>query len=617
MIPVMKLSSILGLVLASPLGAQELGNAWLELVENPGSLALPALAVSGAGDEVDFGWGDLDQDGDEDLVVVRKEPLATVGKRTNLLLLNEGGVLVDRTVSHARYSTVPGDNGFLTPTSDRDVQVVDVDLDGWLDVVTAGGIHPGDPKAVGHPRVYRNQGLGAGGAWSGLLHEDARIPQLLHAQSGLPFNPRPCALAAGDVTGDGAPELFLADYDTVTVGVAEDPASDLNDRLLVNDGNGFFTDSTQLLSPNFTELNFGINAVIADLNGDGWADILKGDGIAAFETSAPFDAVYVAYNNLPNPGELLFTEIVHGGFESYHQNVGELNNDGRPDLILSDDQRDRYRYNKGNDALGRVLWGAAKVYVGAGGASVENTWTGNNLAVDLDNDGWQDVITTGVDPEDPQSLTVSSRIYHNPGGVPGQEIELVEEREKLGGGGWVGAVGWTLGDQRGAHDVAVLDLELDGDLDLVVGQGLTAGTRVWINQTVPNHLFWDAYEVSVSAGGTQTLTLDAGDAHAGELYLVLGSLGGTAPGTPTPAGELPLVLDAYFGFLLASPNAPPLANGFGVLDAGGGAVVPFTLPPGTTPSLAGSVVHHAFVAVDPLTGEVTLASGAAPAKLVP
>ena len=36
---------------------------------------------------------------------------------------------------YAAASDVPGDSGFLTPTNDRDVVIVDVDQDGLIDVV--------------------------------------------------------------------------------------------------------------------------------------------------------------------------------------------------------------------------------------------------------------------------------------------------------------------------------------------------------------------------------------------------------------------------------------------------------------------------------------------------
>ena len=92
-------------------------------------------------EEKDYDVADLDKDGDLDLVVVRKQPVTSAGKRTNLLMMNVNGVLTDRTAEFATTSDVPGDQGFLTPTNDRDVEIVDLNNDNHSDVIA---IHPYD-----------------------------------------------------------------------------------------------------------------------------------------------------------------------------------------------------------------------------------------------------------------------------------------------------------------------------------------------------------------------------------------------------------------------------------------------------------------------------------------
>src|SRR5688572_13221667 len=119
--------------------------------------AAPGLGLSDP-EEKDYAWGDVDNDGDIDLVVVRKEPFTTAGKKPNVLFMNEDGALVDRTAQYASDTDVAGDLGFLTPTNDRDVQLADFNADGYLDIATGVTISDGFPKAVSHPRIYINKG---------------------------------------------------------------------------------------------------------------------------------------------------------------------------------------------------------------------------------------------------------------------------------------------------------------------------------------------------------------------------------------------------------------------------------------------------------------------------
>ena len=145
---------------------------WAEFRNDTASrlVAAPALGAADI-EEKDFAWGDLDRDGDVDLVVVRKQPGTTAGRQPNVLLMNEGGTLVDRTAQFAAAADVPGDQGFLTPTNDRDVVVADFDGDGWLDLATAVTISDGLPKEISHPRIYRNLGDAPDGSWLGLRFE--------------------------------------------------------------------------------------------------------------------------------------------------------------------------------------------------------------------------------------------------------------------------------------------------------------------------------------------------------------------------------------------------------------------------------------------------------------
>lgn len=107
----------------------------------------------------------------------------------------------------------------------------------------------------------------------------------------------------------------------------------------------------------------------------------------------------------------------------------------------------------------------------------------------------------------------------------------------------------------------------------------------------------DSSTLSLASGGTQQFQLRAGPAFAGELYLLLGSASGTSPGLPLGGGLLPLNPGPYFSLTLNNPNAAPLAQSFAVLDGAGEAQASFSLPPASSPALAGLSVHHAYAVI--------------------
>jgi hypothetical protein len=457
---------------------------------NETSTRLVSASDLGASDleEKDYAWGDFDKDGDIDLAVVRKTPFTSPGKRRNVLFMNENGVLRDRTNNYATSSDIPGDQGFLTETNDRDVVAVDVDNDTWLDLVTATTISDGDPKHIGHPRVYRNRGVDAQQQWLGFRFEDFRIPPM-RSYSGLAgFNPRFCAVAAGDVDGDGLADLYFGDYDSSGVGGGNpQPAgADYNDRLLINFGDGVFKDLT---APSFDGLvpvpdtadqpfeisAFGAADAIADMNGDGWKDIVK-------QTSLN-DPLYVgiAYNTPSNPGFFNTYDVVND-FSPYFVSVGDLNNDDRLDLVITDDGDDRYMLNQGNGG-DQIAEFSNSLF--SFDAASDDGFGSNSVIADLNNDGWNDVLIADVDV-DIEGCSRRMHIYRNLGGAVGGNVTLQEQTQGTGCATSQGNPASCLVASipsnmlEGVHDVAVFDINGDDWLDMVIGR--CTGTQVWMSQ---------------------------------------------------------------------------------------------------------------------------------------
>ena len=112
----------------------------------------------------------------------------------------------------------------------------------------------------------------------------------------------------------------------------------------------------------------------------------------------------------------------------------------------------------------------------------------------------------------------------------------------------------------------------------------------------------DLTAISATTGGTLTMNQQlTNPALAGNPFLILGSLTGTAPGIPLGGGiTLPLVIDSYTIFSVENTNQPPIfGNTLGVLDGMAAATSTFTLPPGIAGPAVGLSLHHASLILDP------------------
>jgi len=379
--------------------------------------------------EKDIAAGDLDRDGWEDVVVVRKRAFSNPGPRQDLLLMNRSGVLTDRTAELAPE--------FLTHWTDaRDVVLADFDVDGWLDVVIANTFGE-------QPVFYRNAGNDSEGRWLGLVEEPERLPEIRVPRDVNTL--QICAVAAGDVTGDSVPDLYLSNY-------KEEGGT--RDLLLINDGRGFFRNETLHRLGDHANVAFGTSVEIVDMDADGDQDIVK---VSALYPQRPFGVgVFLLYNDGSGRFDTLPFQTLLQGF-AYMLEVDDFNLDDQNDAYIVEDFKDRVVIAERLTPNGPSLYRTHRP-----DNDRTKAFGGNVKSADVDGDGDSDL---GVSPID---VDIANCGFSS-------EFALYENTGRDFVDNWPSE---NLPIHTDPHDFAFLDLDRDGCLDLFMG--LCQGWRVFI-----------------------------------------------------------------------------------------------------------------------------------------
>ena len=229
------------------------------LVRNDDGNLVDATSGSGLDQLTDrsngAGWADLDNDGDQDLVIT------TIDSPRYYLYMNDGdGTFTEEAVSRGAALADTGNRAGFS------VAFGDINNDGFTDIHLTEWLNTYDTAETtdnpNHARMLRNRGTEAPGYFEDVtVAAGVDLAITTEATTGISNTTRPIysfASAIADLDGDGWADLVVAgDYGTT--------------QLFWNDGDGTFTEGTVPSGIGFRGNAMGL--AVADVEGDGDLDV--------------------------------------------------------------------------------------------------------------------------------------------------------------------------------------------------------------------------------------------------------------------------------------------------------------------------------------------------------